>query len=514
MYYKINQMRLDINSNLGNLKAIVKKKYKFSEVEDIKILKKSIDSRKKNNIKIVFNLAVKTKEKKNLPIYEEEQIPIIKTGDKKISSVFIVGFGPAGIFAGLLLSEYGFNPIIIERGGPVDERKKDVENFLNNSIFTEQNNIAFGEGGAGTFSDGKLYTRVKNPWNKYILDTLVRFGASEDIRYETDPHIGSDEIQKIIPRIRNRIVELGGEINFYEELHQIKKSQNRIAEVITDKNNYKPDLVLLAIGHSAKDTVRNINEQIEIIPKNFAIGLRIEHPKGLIDRIQYGKYSQHKNLPASTYKLVSHTGKDRVCYSFCMCPGGFVIPSNSFTDEIVVNGMSNRLRNGRFSNSAIVVNVKISDYYENSNLDGIMFQERIEKKAFRISNSYAAPSQSLMSFLGEPFSKTLTGTYRPGTIQFDIHKLFPVFITENIKKGLAEFNNKMHGFISEQAILTAPETRTSSPITMTRNPDTRLASDIENLYPIGEGSGYAGGIMSSAIDGIESAVKIIENYKI
>ena len=423
--------------------------------------------------------------------------------------------GPAGLFAGLLLVDNGIKPIILERGKSVEERIKDVEDFANNRKFSTVSNIQFGEGGAGTFSDGKLNTGSSaNMYSKKVLEEFVRFGAPKEILYTSKPHIGTDNLRKIVKNMREYIISKGGQVLFNTKATDFEIENGKIKAVICPNTRIETDAVILAIGHSARDTFKKLYELgVEIQPKNFAVGARIEHLQEDINKAQYGEKTKLK-LPVADYKLVYHAKNGRTCYTFCMCPGGQVMASNSEENSIVTNGMSNFARDGENSNSALLVNVTVEDYYKNSPLDGMYFQEELEKKAFELGGeNYNAPAQRVADFLNglktEKFGK-IKPTYKPGVTCADLNGISPEFVSETMKEAILEFDKRLHGFAENDAILTGVETRSSSPVQITRNKETLDSVNIEGLYPCGEGAGYAGGIMTAAIDGLKCAIKIIE----
>lgn len=520
-------------------KAISKNNIKQNEVVRWYIYKKSIDARKKEDIFYNYTIDLELKNKKKEVKYEqveEYKFPEIIANRKSEIKPVIVGAGPAGLFAGLIFVESGVKPIIIERGKKVEERIKDVEEFVKNRKFNITSNIQFGEGGAGTFSDGKLNTgNSANVYSRKVLEEFVKFGAPKEILYTAKPHIGTDNLRKIVKNIREYIISKGGQILFNEQVTDFEIKNGKINAVISIRNNkenvdypgengkenscdlisrrIETDTVILAIGHSARDTFKKLYELgVEIQPKNFAVGARIEHLQKDINIAQYGK-NQKLDLPTADYKLIYHAKNGRTCYTFCMCPGGQVMASNSEENSIVTNGMSNFARNGKNANSALLVNVTVEDYYKNSPLDGMYFQEDLEKKAFELGGkNYNAPVQRVEDFLNNnvttEFGK-VQPTYMPGVTRADLNKIFPKFVSETMKEAIKELDKKLHGFADCDAILTGAETRSSSPIQITRDKENLNSVNVQGLYPCGEGAGYAGGIMTSAIDGIKCAIKVL-----
>ncbi len=513
---------IKIRENLSDAevfkRAIAKNKIKQEEVKEWNIYKKSIDARKKDDIYYNYSINVKLKdvkkENKFGKVKEEEWQEIEVKRNSKYKPV-IIGMGPAGLFAGLLLVDNGIKPIILERGKCVEERIKDVENFANNKKFSSTSNIQFGEGGAGTFSDGKLNTgNSANMYSRKVLEEFVRFGAPEEILYTAKPHIGTDNLRKIVKNIREYIISKGGQVLFNTKATDFEIENETIKAVICENNRIETDAVILAIGHSARDTFKKLYELgVEIQPKNFAVGTRIEHLQEDINKAQYGENIKLK-LPVADYKLVYHAKNGRTCYTFCMCPGGQVMASNSEENSIVTNGMSNFARDGKNSNSALLVNVTVEDYYRNSPLDGMYFQEDLEQKAFKLGGgNYNAPAQRVEDFIDgrktEKFGK-IKPTYMPGVTEADLNEILPEFVTETMKEAIIELDKKLHGFAKKDAVLTGVETRSSSPVQIIRDKDSLNSVNVKGLYPCGEGAGYAGGIMTSAIDGLKCAIKVCQ----
>ncbi len=488
-------------------------KLNIKDVKSWNIFKKSIDARDKNNVHYVYtiDLELNGEKEKRFEKVEKYSFPKIDVKRKSSFRPVIVGFGPAGMFAGLILAEYGLKPIILEQGSKVEQRIKDVQEFRNKGILNPLSNVQFGEGGAGTFSDGKLNTGNTNIYSRKVLEEFVRFGAPKEILYTSKPHIGTDNLVDVVKNIREYIISKGGEIFFNEKVTNFNIKDGKIFSVIA-KKEYQTDTVILAIGHSARDTVRKLFDLgVKIEPKDFAIGVRIEHLQQMIDEAQYGNKTKLK-LPSADYKLVYHAKNGRVAYSFCMCPGGEVIASSSEPETIVTNGMSKFSRDGENANSALLINVKTSDFESDNPLSGMDFQEKIEKEAYILGGkNYFAPIQRVEDFLNN--KKTLElgkikPTYMPGVTKSNLNEILPEFVSETLKEALIELNKKLNCFAEKDAILTGVETRTSSAVKIVRDKET-LLSNIEGLYPCGEGAGYAGGIMTSAIDGIKCAIKII-----
>ena len=514
---------IKIRENLSDTevfkKAIEKNKIKKEEVEEWHIYKKSIDARKKEDIYYNYSINIKLKDEKREikfgKVKEEKWQEIEVKRNSKYKPV-IIGMGPAGLFAGLLLVENGIKPIILERGKCVEERIKDVENFANNREFSPVSNIQFGEGGAGTFSDGKLNTgNSANMYSRKVLEEFVEFGAPEEILYTSKPHIGTDNLRKIVKNIREYIISKGGQVLFNTKATDFEIENRKIKAVICEDKRIETDSIILAIGHSARDTFKKLYELgIEIQPKNFAVGTRIEHLQEDINKAQYGERTKMQ-LPVADYKLVYHAKNGRTCYTFCMCPGGQVMASNSEENSIVTNGMSNFSRDGKNANSALLVNITVEDYYKNSPLDGMYFQEELEQKAFRLGGSnYNAPAQRVEDFIEghktKEFGK-IKPTYMPGVTGADLNEILPGFVAETMKEAVQELDKKLHGFADKDAVLTGVETRSSSPVQIIRDKESLNSISVKGLYPCGEGAGYAGGIMTAAIDGLKCAIKVIQN---
>ena len=511
------KIREDLSNEEVLKRAISKNKIKPEEVEKWYIYKKSIDARKKEDIYYNYTIDIELKNKEKEKKYEqveEYKFPEIKVSKNKKYSPVIIGAGPAGLFAGLTLVDNGIKPIILERGKRVEERIKDIEEFIKNKKFNTASNIQFGEGGAGTFSDGKLNTgNSTGIYSRKVLEEFVRFGAPEEILYTAKPHIGTDNLRNIVKNIREYIISKGGQVLFNEQVTDFEIEDGKIKAVICSKR-IETDSVILAIGHSARDTFKKLYELgVEIQPKNFAVGVRIEHLQEDINKAQYGDKTKLK-LPTADYKLVYHAKNGRTCYTFCMCPGGQVMASSSEANSIVTNGMSNFARDGVNSNSAVLVNVTVDDYYKNTPLDGMYFQEDLERKAFELGGkNYNAPVQKVGDFLENKVSTEfgkIQPTYMPGVTMANLNEILPEFVTETLKEGIVELDKKLHGFADKDAILTGVETRSSSPVQITRDKESLDSVNVQGLYPCGEGAGYAGGIMTAAIDGIKCAIRVLE----
>ncbi len=480
-------------------------------IAGIHVKKKSIDARRQE---IKVNLALK--------VYVGELVPSDKPQApdwKNVASakpVLIVGCGPAGLFAALRLLERGLKPIIIERGKDVSNRKVDIARLCTQHLLDPESNFCFGAGGAGTFSDGKLYTRSnKRGDNDSILDIFRLHGADDAIAYEAHPHLGSDNLSEIVKRIANTIIEHGGEIHYQTRMDDLIIQDQCIKGIIDDKGNkILADSLILASGHSARDVYHILNRHgLALEAKDFALGVRVEHPQALIDSIQYHRPQRGPHLPAASYSLVSQI-EGRGVYSFCMCPGGTIVPSATAADQIVVNGMSNATRSSAFANSGIVVEVKPEDYHQFSE-QGVMaaltYQIWLEQRAKEYGGpGQEAPAQALADFVRSTVSSTTPRcSYLPGTVVSDLHRWLPASIARRLQLALRSFDQKMHGFLTNEALVVGVESRTSSPLRIPRDAQTLQHPQVKGLYPCGEGAGYSGGIISSAIDGQELANRVL-----
>lgn len=524
---RINNIKIreDISNDDVFEFAIQKHKINKNDILEWHISRKSIDARNKNDVHYLYAIDIKVKnENKYKKLEKVKEFDFSNfganfPGSKQPSTApVIVGAGPSGLFAALYFVRHGIKPIVIEQGEDVDSRKKTVDNFLKTGNLNCFSNVQFGEGGSGTFSDGKLTTGINNPLCRYVLQEFVNFGAPESILYLAKPHIGTDKLIGIIKNIREFIISQGGTFLFNSKVVDFKIKNNKIEAVYyvpTSKTNYtasdiielKTDTVILAIGHSARDTFEKLYEKgFSMEKKNFSVGVRIEHLQEMINSSQYGNVTKLK-LPPAEYKLAYHSPNGRSCYTFCMCPGGTVMASSSEKNTIVTNGMSNYLRDSINANSAVLVNVVPEDFESESPLAGIYFQKDLEEKAFVLGGSnYFAPIQRTEDFLNNKKSEFIgevKPTYKPGVTLSNLQDILPQFVTDTLKEGILHFDTKLHGFAHPDSILTGLETRSSSPVRIVRNEN--LVSNIDGVYPCGEGAGYAGGIMSAAVDGIKCA---------
>ena len=485
-------------------------------INGLQIIRKSIDARSRSKgIQMHMLMDVYTDDSKP----EEIKYPFEYKNVSNATPVIIVGFGPAGIFAALRLIELGYKPIVLERGKEVSERKVDIAQLERNKGLNTESNFCFGEGGAGTFSDGKLFSRLKKKCN--VKNILLRFheaGAADEILFEAHPHIGTGKLPGIIKNMRERIKQYGGEVHFGKRVSRLLMNGSEVEGVETaDGEKYKSKAVILATGHSARDVYEMLDSQgVELECKGFAMGVRIEHQQSLIDKIQY-KTTDRTYLPAASYSLATQV-MDRGVYSFCMCPGGFIVPASTAEKETVVNGMSPSRRNSPFSNSALVVEIRPEDlkgYEGHGALAGLRFQQRYERTSFENGGGMAiAPAQRVADFVKNKYTNDLPKTsYIPGIIPSPMHMWLPEHIGNRLKGGLKEFDKKMHGFLTNDAIIIGVESRTSSPVRIPRDAESLQHIRVSGLYPCGEGAGYAGGITSSAIDGEHCAEKIAEWLK-
>lgn len=519
---KVDQIKIRVdNFDEISIKNAVAKKLKINikNIKHCKILKKSIDARDKQNVCFVCSFGVVLdsipKRLECFRYFETQSLFTFEKKQAKLSPV-VVGFGPAGMFCALMLARMGLHPIVVEQGKAVEQRDKDIQEFWHNGKLDKFSNVQFGEGGAGTFSDGKLNTNLNSEICKKVLFEFVHFGAENDILIDAKPHIGSDKLKKVVQNIRNEIISLGGKILFSHKFVDMQIENSKISSITVKDliQNKKIQIftnnLVLALGHSARDTFELLKDSgFCIKQKPFAIGVRLEGNQEDLNKCQYGKFA--KFLPSADFKLVSHLPNGRSVFSFCMCPGGFVVASSSNDGEIVTNGMSNFLRDNKNFNSAILVNVNPQDFESDDVLAGVKFQQKYEKLAFELGGkNFFAPCETVGSFLYQKQNKSdLKPTYMPGVKFCEIKKCMPDFVYQSLKDGIQQMSKKLECLGDFKNILIGLETRSSCPITIVRDQD--MQSNIKGVYPTGEGAGYAGGIVSSAQDGIKVAMKIWEN---
>lgn len=524
---KINQLKLSIEHSKESLEDKIAKTLKIpkEQILHYDIAKRSIDARKKNEILYIYSIEVEVANEKkivdrcknqNVVLTKKTVYQTIKDGTQSMKHrPVVVGTGPAGIFCALKLAEDGFKPIVIERGEDVDKRVETVNTFWKENKLNNESNVQFGEGGAGTFSDGKLNTLVKDVTgrNTEVLRMFVEHGAPTEILYLNKPHIGTDRLRGVVKAMRNRIIQLGGEVRFETKLTDIQFEKEQVTSIeVNGKETIPCDVLVLAIGHSARDTFEMLyTKKFDIKSKPFAIGVRMEHPQEIISKSQYG--DSYTKLPAADYKVTHQTSNGRGVYSFCMCPGGFVVNASSESDRLVVNGMSNYDRDEKNANSAIIVTVNPEDFDEDSPLAGMEFQRKWERLAYEEGKG-KVPVQLFGDFeanrpsteLGS-MTPNLKGEYTLGNVR----NCLPDYVCESIIEGVHAFDKKIRGFSKADAIMLGVESRTSSPIKMIRNE--AFEANIAGVYPCGEGAGYAGGITSAAMDGIKVYEMIVHKYK-
>lgn len=485
-----------------------------------RLVRKALDARRKGAAVYVCTVEFESvRESELLARYSGEGLAAVVTQPaqplRRVTGplrVIVLGMGPAGLFASLRLLDRGIQPVIIERGKMVEQRIRDVETFWQSGLLDPESNVQFGEGGAGTFSDGKLTTRVRDVNASHVLETFAAFGGPPEIRYLAKPHLGTDRLRGILAAFRRHLLERGADIRFQNRLTDlVVRDGSLAAAVLNDTEELSCDAMILAPGNSARDTFQLLTRRrVALEAKPFAVGVRVEHPQELINRIQYGPRFHHL-LPPADYALTARGPGDRPVYSFCMCPGGMVVAGSSEEGGVVTNGMSNYLRNASSANSALVAAVTPHDFGVQDPLAGVIFQRQLERRAFLAGGGgYRAPAQSVFGFLGRRGGNVCT-SYSPGTVEADLRDCLPPVLVEALQTGLNSFDRKMRGFISSEASLTGVETRTSSPVRILRGDDCQSLS-LCGLYPAGEGSGYAGGIMSSALDGIRVADALADRY--
>lgn len=522
---RLTNLKLALDHNEDDLKNIVMSTLKISaeQLLNFSVFRRGIDARKKRNILLLYTIDVQTSDDETLLTKFSDNQSIRLTPDMAYKFVtkapeqlgsrpVVIGFGPCGLFVGLVLAQMGFKPIILDRGKEVRERTKDTFSFWRKRTLNTESNVQFGEGGAGTFSDGKLYSQVKDKkhYGRKVLHEFVKAGAPEEILFVSKPHIGTFKLVTMVEKMRAMIIELGGEIRFSARVDDLDIVDGKVKGLtLSNGDKIISDHIALAIGHSARDTFQMVHDKgVYIEAKPFSIGFRIEHPQSVIDAALYGNSAGHPILGAADYKLVHHCKNGRSVYSFCMCPGGTVVAATSEENHVVTNGMSQYSRNERNANSAIVVGIDPSDY-PGGPLAGVDLQRELERAAFKLGGeNYDAPMQRVGDFLNSNATTEIgvvQPSYKPGVKLTDLTGLLPEYCNVALREAIPAFNKKIEGFAHEDATLTAVETRTSSPICIKRDRDNYQSINTQGLFPAGEGAGYAGGILSAAIDGIKVA---------
>lgn len=534
---RINNIKVNIDSFTNEYLHIATARalnISQDKIKTLKLVKKSIDARKKSDVHyvcsvdVVLNcdedgiLALLEKKHKTANIKKVVHSSFEMAKPKRLPDLrpVVCGFGPAGMFCALMLARAGFRPIVLERGGDVDSRTQAVEKFFKMGVLDESTNVQFGEGGAGTFSDGKLTCGINDERMSYILSQFVHFGADEDIMYMAKPHIGTDVLRRVVKNLRKEVESLGGEVHFNTRLCDIKFKNDVINSVMCQTSDGKIELacdtLIMAIGHSARDTFSLLYDKgLELLQKPFSIGVRIEHLQSMINLSQYGEKYKNGEIGAADYKLSCKTADGRGVYTFCMCPGGSVVAAASENGGVVTNGMSLRARDGKNANAALLCDVRTSDFKSEHPLAGIEFQRIWEKKAYILGQrTYKAPVNLVGDFLKNRVSASFGAvlpTYMPGTVFANLDECLPDFATKACREALMQFDTRIHGFASDDAVMTGVETRSSSPVRIVRNE--KYESSKKGIFPCGEGAGYAGGIMSAALDGIKVACEIIGRFE-
>lgn len=506
----IKDLKIGLDENLNEKLQLLSPNF-----SDYRVLKKSVDARQRHNPHFVYTLEVAGPNESLHPI----EITVPKLSAPKPSKPIIIGSGPAGLFAALRLVERGIPCLLFERGSLAEKRIMGINRFWRYGTLDPKNNVCYGEGGAGLYSDGKLITRIKSPHIPYVLNRLVQFGAPAEIEYLSNPHVGSDKIRRVIPKIRDFLKSHGCDYRTDCQIIDFKATESKITSVLTEHGEwYDSDSIILATGHSSEDMLLTLNKHnVFMEPKSYALGLRIEHPQSIINKIQYRERFQHPKLGSANYKLTYHDHKTNTgVYSFCMCPGGFILSSGTEPDGLVCNGMSNFNRNSAWANSAIVVTIEAGKDTGDDLWDGLRLRKEIESKAFlavqKAGGSRQLPAQKVTDFIKNKTGSTINGSCPSGAIPVNLRNLLPARVSDYLLKGLENFESKMKGFLIQEAQFFGVETRTSCPIRITRNTETLESVSHGNLYPTGEGAGYAGGITSAACDGVLIADKIYEKY--
>ncbi|WP_137972174.1 NAD(P)/FAD-dependent oxidoreductase [Pseudomonas sp. F(2018)] len=530
---RINELSLPLDHSADELRQAILKRLGIADADllDFSVFKRSYDARKKNSV-ILFIYIIDVEVRDEAAIlarFADDQhirvapdtnyYPVGQAPAGLSERPLVVGFGPCGLFAALLLAQMGFKPIVLERGKDVRRRTKDTWALWRKKVLTPESNVQFGEGGAGLFSDGKLYSQIKDPkfYGRKVMHEFVRAGAPEEIMYVSKPHIGTFRLTGVVAAMREEIIALGGEVRFESKVSDLVIDDGQLEGVVlADGETIRSRHVVLALGHSSRDTFRMLHRQnVFIEAKPFAIGFRVEHPQSLIDQARLGKYAGHPELGAADYKLVHHAKNGRAVYSFCMCPGGTVVAATSEPERVVTNGMSQYSRNERNANSGIVVGINPEQDFPGGPLAGVEFQERLESRAYELGGrDYCAPAQLVGDFIrGTPSSEfgEVEPSYKPGVRLGDLAPSLPEYAIEAIREALPAFGKQIRGFDRDDAILTGIETRTSSPVRITRDNESLQSLNLKGLYPAGEGAGYAGGILSAGVDGIKVAEAVAKS---
>jgi uncharacterized FAD-dependent dehydrogenase len=530
---RINELSLPLDHSADELRQAIIKRLGIQDADllNFTVFKRSYDARKKNSVILfiyIIDLEVRDEAAVLARFADDQHIrvapdthyyPVGQAPAGLAERPLVVGFGPCGLFAALLLAQMGFKPIVLERGKDVRRRTKDTWALWRKKVLTPESNVQFGEGGAGLFSDGKLYSQIKDPkfYGRKVMHEFVRAGAPEEIMYVSKPHIGTFRLTGVVAAMREEIIALGGEVRFESRVTDLLIDDGQLEGVVlASGETIRSRHVVLALGHSSRDTFRMLHRQnVFIEAKPFAIGFRVEHPQSLIDQARLGKYAGHPELGAADYKLVHHAKNGRAVYSFCMCPGGTVVAATSEPERVVTNGMSQYSRNERNANSGIVVGINPEQDFPGGPLAGVEFQERLESRAYELGGrDYCAPAQLVGDFIrGTPSSEfgEVEPSYKPGVRLGDLAPSLPEYAIEAIREALPAFGKQIRGFDRDDAILTGIETRTSSPVRITRDNESLQSLNLKGLYPAGEGAGYAGGILSAGVDGIKVAEAVAKS---